>query len=96
MTSERHTTQPATATEDGVTADDLAGIRRELFIDALTVARHDHDPSREWEAFAEAAWGEAALAFGFIEREPWPEALPRPGLPGDDPNPAQRDSDDLS
>ncbi len=96
MTSQEAGTQPPAAIHAGVTPTDLAGIRRELFRDALAVARHDHDPSREWEAFAEAAWGEAALAFGFVEREPWPEGLPRPNLPGDDRDPAQRDSDDLS
>ncbi len=97
MTSEGEATGAAAAAgQGGVTPEDLADIRRELFIDALTVARHDHDPSREWEAFAEVAWGEAALAFGFVEREPWPEGLPRPGLPGGVRDPAQRDSDDLS
>ncbi len=53
---------------DGVTPSDLAAIRRELFLDALTVARHDHDPASEWEAFCEAAWREAGLAFGFLPR----------------------------
>jgi len=95
MTSHDGTTGAAAA-PGGVTPEDLADIRRELFIDALTVARHDHDPSREWEAFAEAAWGEAALAFGFVEREPWPQELPMPRLGGDDRDPAQRDNDDRS
>ena len=66
-------------------------MRRELFIDALAVARHDHDPSSEWESFAEAAWREAVLAFGFVEREPWPEGLPRPAL-ADERQSGQRDS----
>jgi hypothetical protein len=96
MTTQDDTTGAAAAVPVGVTPQDLADIRRELFIDALAVARHDHDPSREWEAFAEAAWREAALAFGFVEREPWPEELPRPKLPSDDRDSAQRDSDDLS
>ena len=69
MTIEDDMVQPA-ATSDGVTSEDLADMRRELFIDALAVARHDYDPCSEWEAFAEAAWREVALAFGFVEREP--------------------------
>ncbi len=93
MTSQDDTTGAAAAVQGGVTAEDLADIRRELFMEALAVARHDHDPTREWEAFAEAAWQEAALAFGFVEREPWPEELPRPELPDSVREPAQRDSD---
>ncbi len=95
MTSQDDTAGGA-AVHGGVMPDDLADIRRELFIDALAVARHDHDPSREWEAFAEAAWGEAALAFGFVEREPWPEELPEPNLSEGARRVGQRDSDDLS
>lgn len=56
----------------GVSRADLVEIRRELFVAALDVARHDYDPSVEWDRFCEAAWGEAALAFGFIEREEVP------------------------
>jgi hypothetical protein len=96
MDAEDDAAEPTTSRANGVTFHDLADVRRELFIDALAVARHDHDPSREWEAFVEAAWREAALAFGFVEREPWPEGLPRPRLDGGDRRPAQRDTDDLS
>lgn len=56
----------------GVGSGDLHQLRRELFIGALEVARADHDPGREWESFAEVAWREAALAFGFVERDEWP------------------------
>ncbi len=82
--------------QDGVTPENLVDIRRELFMDALAVARHDHDPSSEWEAFADVAWREGALAFGFVERGPWPEGLPRPEFPEGERRSGQRDSDDLS
>jgi len=82
--------------QGGVTSEDLSDIRRELFMYALAVARHDHDPCHEWNAFVEVAWQEAALAFGFVEREPWPEGPPRPNLPDGDRRPVQRDGDDLS
>jgi hypothetical protein len=62
----------------GLAPADLAEVRRELFVDALSVARFDHDPVAEWEAFCERAWREAGLAFGFLDREPWPESVPRP------------------
>jgi hypothetical protein len=83
------------AIREGVTPDALPAIRRELFMDALMVARTDHDPGMQWEQFCEAAWREAALAFGFVAREPWPEGLPRPAL-ADERQSGQRDSDDLS
>ncbi len=78
---------------DGVTPNALPAIRRELFMDALMVARHDHDPGTQWEQFCETAWKEAALAFGFVEREPWPGSSPSPGVGAVEP---QRDSDDVS
>lgn len=78
---------------DGVAPDALPGIRRELFIDALMVARHDHDPGTQWEQFCETAWKEAALAFGFMERELWPGSSTSPDVGGVEP---QRDSDDAS
>lgn len=65
----------------GVTAQDLPRIRRELLMDALAVARHDHDPAADWAAFCDAVWREVALAYGFVEREPWPEGLDIPRRP---------------
>ena len=53
----------------GVTPDDLPGIRRELMMDALAVARAQHDPATHWDAFCETAWREAGLAYGFIQRQ---------------------------
>jgi hypothetical protein len=52
---------------DGFTPADLPAVRRELFMDALAVARHD--PAMQWEPFCDVAWREAGLAFGFLERE---------------------------
>jgi hypothetical protein len=60
------------STDEGVGAGDLVSVRRALFMGALDVARADHDPSAEWEAFAEVAWREASLAFGFAAREVLP------------------------
>lgn len=57
---------------EGLQARDLRRVRRDLFRGALEVARADHDPSSEWESFAEVAWREAALAFGFVERDEFP------------------------
>lgn len=65
---------------DGLAPEDLPALRRELFAGSLAVARREHSPSAEWEAFVEAAWEEVRLAFGFLEREPWPGGLERPGL----------------
>jgi hypothetical protein len=65
----------------GFSAADLQTIRRESLMDALEVARHEHDPASDWEAFCAVVWREAGLAFGFLEREPWPEDLPRPAWP---------------
>jgi hypothetical protein len=56
----------------GVGRGDLMRLRRALFMDALHVARVDHDPAAEWEAFAQVAWREASLAFGFAAREELP------------------------
>jgi hypothetical protein len=58
--------------DEGVGASDLVRVRRALFMDALHVARADHEPAAEWEAFAEVAWREASLAFGFASREELP------------------------
>jgi hypothetical protein len=74
MTDNRNRVPRTEPTAEGGGIGDLLGIRRELFVSALEVARADHDPAREWEAFAEAAWREAALAFGFAEREDLPES----------------------
>jgi hypothetical protein len=62
----------------GFTPADLPAVRRELFMDALAVARDDHDPATQWEDFCEAAWKEAGLAFGFLQREGWPESVDLP------------------
>lgn len=70
----------ADETPDGLTPSVLPGLRRELFVDALLAARARFSPGEEWEAFVEAAWREAGLAFGFLERAPWPEGLELPRL----------------
>ncbi len=87
--SESESSEVQSMVEGGLTASALPAIRRDLFMDALAVARHDHDPSSEWEQFCEAAWREAALAFGFAERESWPGAAQSQGDGLD-----QRDGDD--
>lgn len=70
--------------ELGLTPADLPDLRRELFVDALVTARAAHEPSTEWEAFVEAGWQEVGLAFGLLEREPWPEGLERPRMTDED------------
>lgn len=76
--------QSESAEGDGLSAGDLPVIRRELLMDALEVARREHDPSAEWEAFRAVVWREAGLAFGFVDRDPWPEGLARPAARGSD------------
>lgn len=78
---------------EGATPDALPAIRRELFMDALMVARYDHDPGTQWAQFCEVAWNEAAMAFGFVGREPWPGSSTAPGVGDVEP---QRDSDEVS
>lgn len=33
------------------------------FLAVLAVARHEHDPASDWDAFADAAWREARAMF---------------------------------
>jgi hypothetical protein len=57
-------------------------MRRELLMDALRVARLEHDPAQDWPGFCAVVWREAALAFGFVERESGPSPRSAPGPTG--------------
>jgi hypothetical protein len=83
MSSHDETREAATGT-DGFSTADLPAMRREQLMSALEVARHEHDPATNWAAFREVVWREAALAFGFFEREPWPDDVPLPPWVGSD------------
>lgn len=63
-------------------------------MDALAVARHDHDPATRWEDFCQLAWCEAGLAFGFLDREGWPPGVDRPPLAEAQRPSGHRDSDE--
>ncbi len=67
----------------GVAQGAIRNLRYQLFVDAMVVARSERSPATAWEAFVKVAWREVGLAFGFLEREPWPEGLERPGLPSE-------------
>jgi hypothetical protein len=77
MSSHDETHETATGA-DGLSTADLPEMRREQLMSALEVARHEHDPATDWSAFRKVVWREAGLAFGFVEREPWPVDLPLP------------------
>ncbi len=81
--SQQTESQPAESAvvATGVARGDMRDLRYQLFVDAMAVARSEWSPTTAWEAFVEVAWREVGLAFGFLEREPWPEGLERPGLP---------------
>lgn len=45
----------------------MCGISEKRFLAVLAVARHEHDPATDWDAFADAAWREARAMFGAPE-----------------------------
>ncbi len=80
--SQQTESQPAESAvvATGVAQGDMRDLRHQSFVDALTVARDEQSPATAWEGFVEVAWREVGLAFGFLEREPWPDGLERPKL----------------
>jgi hypothetical protein len=76
--SERHDSSRGSADDSvGFSTEDLPEIQQELLMDVLEVARQEHDPALAWDAFCASVWREAALAFGFVEREAVPSPPPR-------------------
>jgi hypothetical protein len=50
--------------ESGLSLDELPGIYREEYLYGVEVARAQHDPCVEWEAFTDVLWNCLAGAFG--------------------------------
>ena len=62
----------------GVGFDDLTGEFREEYLYAVELARAQHDPTTDWEAFRDTLWIYLMRVFGLDDPAAWPAGMPDP------------------
>lgn len=63
---------------DGVALEDLPGIYREGYLNAIEMARAEHDPAHDWDGFRDHLWQSLLRVFGVEVDDQWPPDLPDP------------------
>ena len=62
---------------EGISADDLPGLMRELYDTAVADARAAADPQQDPDGFVDELWVQLDAAFGLTRRE-WPDGAAQP------------------